>query len=49
METGLWQKRGGLLAGPNIVASSGEGCVGFIAKRSWFRKQEEHMEGLERR
>ena len=35
METGLRQKGGGSLAGSSIVASSGGGCVGFMAKRSW--------------
>ena len=49
METGLWQKGGGSLAGSNIVVSSGGGCVGFMAKRSWVGEQEVHMEGLERR
>ena len=48
-ETGLQRKGGGLLAGSNIVVSSGRGCVGFMAKRSWVGEQEEHMEGLEQR
>jgi hypothetical protein len=49
METGQQQKGGGLLAGSSIVESSGKGCVGFIANRSWVGEQEEHMEELEQR
>ena len=49
METGLQRKGAGSLAGSSIIASSGGGCGGFMAKRSWIRDQEEHMEGLERR
>jgi hypothetical protein len=35
METGLQRKGGGSLAGSSVAASSGRGCVGFMAKRSW--------------
>ena len=38
---------GGSLAGSSIVASSGRGCIGSMAKRIWVGEKEEHMEGLE--
>jgi hypothetical protein len=47
MERSLLRKGGGSLAGSNIVVSSGRGCVGFMAKRSWIGEQGEHIEGLE--